>query len=126
MTAEVPAVWALAAIATGVLVGCALIWVFDRLDRRAFEATLSQSERERFSYYRLVLPWRNFAKVVEIERVDSLVRALYETIKAEIARHAELEHDGAMSQNDALRVQAQKTQRLLQGIFGAGDGRRAS
>jgi LPS O-antigen subunit length determinant protein (WzzB/FepE family) len=101
----VPAIWALAMIATAALLGCALGWAYDYLQRKAFDATLTESERAQFNDYRLVLPWRNFANVVEMDRADAQrdrLRVLYEQIRAEKAPRLECEHD-AKIRDDALR-----------------------
>jgi hypothetical protein len=87
-------VWTLAIIAAATLLGYALAWAHDCLKRKAFEATLSETERAQFNDYRLVLPWRNFANVVEMDRTNALsdqVRALHEEIRAERGRR----HDRA-------------------------------
>jgi DNA polymerase III sliding clamp (beta) subunit (PCNA family) len=70
MRAEVPAILALAIIAAAALFGCALAWTHDHLQRKAFEDTLSETERAQFIDYRLVLPWRHFANVVELDRAN--------------------------------------------------------
>jgi hypothetical protein len=56
-------------VAAGLVVGYALAWTYDLLARKAFEATLTEAEREQFDEYRRLLPWRNFADVVELDRV---------------------------------------------------------
>jgi HAMP domain-containing protein len=56
-------------VAAGLLFGYALAWAHDLLARKAFEATLTDAEREQFDAYRRVLPWRNFADVVELDRM---------------------------------------------------------
>jgi hypothetical protein len=58
------------------LLGYALAGIHDRLQRKAFEATLTEIERARFKVYRLVLPWRNFTKVVEIDRAETLTKLM--------------------------------------------------
>jgi len=57
-------------VAAGLLFGYALAWAYDLLAREAFEATLTEAERAQFDAYRRVLPWRNFAHVVELDRAD--------------------------------------------------------
>jgi DNA polymerase III sliding clamp (beta) subunit (PCNA family) len=61
---------ALAIIAAAALFGCALGWAYDHLQRKAFEVTLSETERAQFNDYRRVLPWRHFANVVELDRAN--------------------------------------------------------
>jgi hypothetical protein len=56
-------------IVAGLVLGYALAWAHDLLARKAFEATLTDAEREQFDAYRRVLPWRNFANVVELDRM---------------------------------------------------------
>src|SRR5439155_508961 len=56
-------------VAVGLLVGYALAWAYDVVARKAFAATLTDAEREQFDEYRRLLPWRNFADVVELDRI---------------------------------------------------------
>ena len=57
-------------IAGALLIGYALALAIEWRRRKAFEATLSAAELARFKAYRAVLPWRNFAKVVESDRAQ--------------------------------------------------------
>jgi len=54
-----------------------LAWANDRLECKAFEANLTDTERAQFNDYRLVLPWRCFAKVVELDRAETLTRLVH-------------------------------------------------
>jgi hypothetical protein len=56
-------------VAAGLVLGYALAWGYDVLARKRFAATLTKAERAQFDEYRRVLPWRNFADVVELDRI---------------------------------------------------------
>jgi hypothetical protein len=83
------------------LLGYALAGIHDRLQRKAFEATLTEIERARFKVYRLVLPWRNFTKVVEIDRAETLTKLIdrQHNLKAvqQAIRHSKSIQDDTMS-----------------------------
>jgi hypothetical protein len=69
--------WTLATtIICSALLGYALAWAQDRLQRKAFEGTLTETERAQFNVYRLVLPWRSFANVVKLDRAEALSRLI--------------------------------------------------
>jgi transketolase N-terminal domain/subunit len=57
-------------VACAWLIGYALALAIETRARRAFEATLSETELAQFNAYRAVLPWRSFANVVATDRVQ--------------------------------------------------------
>jgi transketolase N-terminal domain/subunit len=57
-------------VACAWLIGYAFALAIEVRARKAFEATLSETELAEFNAYRAVLPWRNFANVVATDRLQ--------------------------------------------------------
>jgi len=57
-------------VACAWMIGYAVALAIEARARRAFEATLSETERAQFNAYRAVLPWRNFANIVATDRLQ--------------------------------------------------------
>ena len=104
--------WTLAILVTFcALLGYALAWIHDRLQRKAFEATLTEIERARFNVYRLVLPWRNFAKVVEIDRAETLTKLIDQQFNLRADREA-IRHSKSIQDNTMLADISSLTDRV--------------
>jgi hypothetical protein len=104
--------WTLATtIACAILLGYALAWAHDRVQRKAFEATLTEAERAQFHLYRLALPWRGFANAVEIGRAETFNR-LVDTQRALRARREAIQGSKSIQDNLDLGGISSLTERV--------------
>jgi hypothetical protein len=75
-------------------IGYALAVANDWRKRKAFEATLSNTELRQFNAYRAVLPWRNFADVLASDRAQVAAVlggwARYHPFRMPVDRHKSL------------------------------------